>query len=113
MHLTTTDHFSIPKANSLKKRTLGIFSVYGSLNPPAWAKLANFFPIRASYTYLLRLHRFGLLNRTRDHSGLLLYSLSDRGRERLNWLSIPSGPNPDQPIPNQIGGDYTCCPGPK
>jgi len=110
---TTQNHFSISKANSLKKRTLEIFSVYGSLNPPAWAKLANFFPVRAAYTYLLRLHRFGLLNRTRDHSGLLLYSLSDRGRERLNWLSIPNGPNPAQPIPNQIGGDYTCCPGPK
>ena len=106
-------HFSKPKCNLLKKRALEIFFVYGSLNPPAWARLANFLPVRASYTYLLRLHRFGLLYRTRDRYGLLLYSLSDRGRERLNWLSIPNGPNPDQPTPNQIGGDYTCCPGPK
>jgi hypothetical protein len=66
MHPTTANHFSTSKANSLKKRTLEIFFVYGSLNPPAWAKLTNFFPVRAAYTYLLRLHRFGLLNRTRD-----------------------------------------------
>jgi len=85
--------------NKLKFRALKVFKVYGSLNPPAWAALAKFFPPRASYSYLLRLHRFGLLNRNRDGSGLLLYSLSRRGHERLNWLtvvsqrdSIPVGP---------------------
>ena len=80
--------------NILKLRALLIFKTYSSLNPPAWAVLANFLPIRASYSYLLRLHRFGLLNRTRDKSGLLLYNLSERGRERLNWLTTPNGPNP-------------------
>lgn len=78
--------------NFLKRRALEIFKTYGSLNPPTWAALANFIPVRASYSYLLRLHRFGLLNRTRDHSGLLLYSLSDRGRERLQWLTILRSP---------------------
>ena len=83
--------------NSLKIRALQIFKSYGSLNPPAWAALARFYPVRASYSYLLRLHRFGLLNRSRDKSGLLLYSLSDRGRERLEWLTILHRPNPSLP----------------
>jgi len=78
--------------NSLKRRALGIFARYGSLNPPAWASLADFSPVRGAYTYLLRLHRFGLLNRERDAQGLLIYTISQRGRERLNWLSIPNRP---------------------
>jgi len=85
--------------NNLKLRALEIFKRHGPMNPPTWAILAKFFPIRASYSYLLRLHRFGLLNRTRDHCGLLLYSLSDRGRERLIWLSIPHRPKPSLPKP--------------
>jgi hypothetical protein len=78
--------------NVLKRRALEIFNSYGALNPPAWAVLADFIPVRSSYSYLLRLHRFGLLDRTRDKSGLLLYSLSDRGRERLQYLTIPNSP---------------------
>lgn len=96
MRSTIPDDPALSRSNLLKRRALEIFFVYGSLNPPAWAKLANFVPVRASYTYLLRLHRFGLLNRTRDHSGLLLYTLSDRGQERLKWLSIPNGPKSSQ-----------------
>lgn len=76
------------KHNLLKKRALKIFAIHGPMNAPAWAVLANFFPIRAAYTYLLRLHRFGLLDRTRDEHGLILYTLSDRGKERLVWLNI-------------------------
>src|SRR5579872_7481797 len=87
--------------NSLKFRALEIFKSYGSLSPSAWAVLAKFVPVRASYSYLLRLHRFGLLNRTRDQSGLLLYSLSDRGRKRLQWLHIPNGPKPSPVSPKE------------
>lgn len=74
------------RANFLKCRALEIFSRYGALNPPAWAVLAKMQPVRSAYTYLLRLHRFGLLNRGRDHQGFLVYSISTRGRERLRWL---------------------------
>ena len=80
------------RQNCLKRRALEIYARYGSLNPPAWAALANMLPVRSSYTYLLRLHRFGLLNRERDAQGLLIYTISERGRERLNWLSIPHRP---------------------
>src|SRR5262249_17410777 len=66
------NRFSKDRFNSLKRDTLEIFRVYGPLNPPAWARLAKFSPIRASYSYLLRLHRFGLLNRTSNPYGLVL-----------------------------------------
>jgi hypothetical protein len=81
------------QCNSLKCRALDIFVLYGNLNPAAWAVLAQMHPVRAAYTYLLRLHRFGLLNRARDGKGLLIYSISERGRERLRWLSSQQNPN--------------------
>ena len=72
--------------NRLKKRALEIFERHGGwLSPPEWAVLAEFFPTRASYSYLLRLHRFGLLDR-RHSAGLVSYQLSHRGRLRLTWL---------------------------
>lgn len=72
--------------NSLKVRALAAFEDRGWLSPPAWSILAHFEPIRASYTYLLRLHRWRLLLRTRDSRGLVLYRLSRRGAQRLVWL---------------------------
>ena len=62
------------------------FQQNGPLQPPVWAARAGFFPIRASYSYLVRLHRFGLLRRSRDARGRITYSLSERGRRRLSWL---------------------------
>ena len=35
---------------------------------------------------LLRYHRYGLVNRRRNGSGVYLYSISDKGLERLYWL---------------------------
>jgi hypothetical protein len=72
--------------NSLKIRALDAFINRGWLHPPVWAVLVGFYPARSAYTYLLRLHRFRLLDRRRDSSGLILYALSDRGAKRLNWL---------------------------
>jgi hypothetical protein len=82
----------IHHGNSLKCHALDIFVLYGNLNPAAWAVLAQMHPARAAYTYLLRLHRLGLLNRARDPRGLLIYSISERGRERLRWLSSQHNP---------------------
>jgi hypothetical protein len=86
--MKTENRFCKDRFNYLKRHTLEIFRVHGPLNPPAWARIAQFSPIRASYSYLLRLHRLGLLNRSCDPSGFLLYSLSDRGRARLEWLNL-------------------------
>jgi hypothetical protein len=74
------------KYNLLKVRALTIFENRGWLSPPVWAVLASFYPVRASYSYLRRLHRWKLLDRTLDRRGLLLYRLSRRGADRLEWL---------------------------
>jgi hypothetical protein len=74
------------KYNSLKRRTLETFEHRGWLSPPAWAVLATFYPVRAAYSYLKRLHRWKLLDRTLDARGLILYRLNGRGAGRLAWL---------------------------
>jgi hypothetical protein len=87
------------RTNFLKCRALEIFARYGALNPPAWAILANIWPVRSAYTYLLRLHGYGLLNRERDHRGFLIYTISTRGRERLDWLQSQRHPQSSQTSP--------------
>jgi hypothetical protein len=72
--------------NSLKIRALSTFENRGWLSPPAWAALVSFYPARAAYSYLKTLHSRKLLDRVHDHRGLLLYRLSRRGAERLEWL---------------------------
>ena len=79
----------MPK-NQLKQRALAIFENRGWISPPRWAVAAGFFPIRAVYTYLLRLNRFGLLYRRRSARGPVLYQLSPRGQHRLEWLRVGS-----------------------
>ena len=74
------------KFNSLKIHALSTFEDRGWLSPPAWAALAGFRKIRASYSYLKRLHERKLLDRVHDYRGLLLYRLSPQGAERLKWL---------------------------
>jgi len=70
----------------LKIRALSAFENRGWLSPPAWAALVGFHPTRAAYSYLKRLHDWQLLERVHDYRGLLLYRLSRRGAERLEWL---------------------------
>src|SRR5258708_4490150 len=72
--------------NELKRLTLALFESYDWLRPPDWAHRTRFQPKRASYSYLKRLCRWGLLQRRWDAGGFLVYGLSDRGRERLAWL---------------------------
>ena len=71
--------------NQLKRRALEIFEHDNWLTPPAWAVLAGFYPTRSAYSYLLRLHRFGLLDRS-SARGAIAYRLSTRGKLRLAWL---------------------------
>jgi len=76
------------KFNSLKKRTLQVFDRAGGwLDVQAFAARGGFYPMRAAYSYLRRLWRYGLLDRARDRRGRLVYRLSRRGWERLRWLS--------------------------
>jgi hypothetical protein len=78
------------KYNVLKLQALTVFEGRGWLSVPAWAVLASFYPVRASYSYLKRLYRWRLLERTLDRRGLLLYRLSDQGARRLIWLRANS-----------------------
>jgi hypothetical protein len=81
-----------PRYNKLKKRALEIFERHGGwLKPPEWAGLAAFYPVRAAYSYLKRLHQFGLLERGGDSTPFVVYRLSYKGRERLVWLLRRSG----------------------
>jgi hypothetical protein len=76
-----------PRYNKLKRHALEIFERHGDwLNPPQWAVLAGFFPVRAAYSYLKRLHHFGLLERTAPTGGCVRYRISQRGKHRLIWL---------------------------
>jgi hypothetical protein len=77
-----------PRYNKLKRLALEIFERHGDwLSPPEWAVLAGFYPSRSAYSYLIRLHRFGLLERNAALGGCVLYRLSERGKHRLEWLS--------------------------
>lgn len=76
----------ISQFNSLKLRALAAFENRDWMQPVTWAAITGFNPARASYTYLLRLTRFGLLQRGRGINGLLFYRITDRGKQRLAWL---------------------------
>jgi len=69
--------------NERKAQALEIFTQYSKLRPPDWAVVAGFYPMRASFSYLLRLHRMGLLRRGRDWRKRIVYELSPHGSR---WL---------------------------
>jgi DNA-binding transcriptional regulator PaaX len=84
--MTIPPRIRSPRYNKLKKHTLETFERRaGWISPPEWAVLVGFYPVRAAYSYLLRLHRFGLLERQESPRGVL-YSLSEKGRQRIAWL---------------------------
>jgi hypothetical protein len=83
--MTFPPQYRSPRYNQLKRRALEIFDHDNWLTPLAWAVSAGFYPTRAAYTYLLRLHRFGLLERNTAR-GVIAYHLSNRGKARLAWL---------------------------
>ena len=73
--------------NELKLKALAAFQERGWLSTSAWAVLAGYYPVRAAYTYIRRhLWRWKLVDRSLDRRGLLLYRLSRKGAERLEWL---------------------------
>jgi hypothetical protein len=69
--------------NERKKQALELFVQYSQMRPPDWAVAAGFFPIRASYSYLLHLHRMGLICRKRDYRKRIIYQLAPHG---ARWL---------------------------
>jgi DNA-binding transcriptional ArsR family regulator len=71
--------------NGRKRAILAALEPGGWLTPGVIAALVGMSG-RDVYWPLKRYWRWGLLRRREDRRGRLLYSLSDRGRERLRWL---------------------------
>lgn len=46
----------------------------------------RFNPVRAAYSYLLRLMHLGLLETAKNRSGIIFYRLTPRGQQRLVFL---------------------------
>jgi len=71
--------------NGRKRAILAALEPGGWLTPGVIAALVGMSG-RSIYWPLKRYWRWGLLRRREDRRGRLLYSISDRGRERLRWL---------------------------
>lgn len=76
--------------NQRKVQGLEAFASRGDLRPEEWAVACRFYPLRASFSYLVRLYRWGYLLRHRDFRGRILYRLSPRGalwllKNRNRW----------------------------
>lgn len=72
--------------NAAKKRALQLFADRGGwMYVHTFADLAGVQPVRRAFTYLLRLHNFGLLDRAKDASGKLIYRITEQGRQRLRF----------------------------
>lgn len=69
--------------NERKFATLDYFAARQWVRPKYYAVALGIYPVRAVYSYLLRLHRWGLLWRGYDVSGHVVYHLSPRGARRL------------------------------
>jgi hypothetical protein len=74
-------------SNSLKIRVLAALDGRGWLNAPMISALAEFRPVRAVYVYMKRLQRWGLVRRRTPLGSLILWEITNRGRERLRWLN--------------------------
>ena len=75
--------------NAVKQRALEIFANQKDwMDVQTWAQLTGIRPTRRAYTYLIRLARFGLVERTKDSAGRLVYRITQRGRDRLEWLAV-------------------------
>jgi hypothetical protein len=73
--------------NARKLSTLEIFlkAYPNAIRPEAYASLIGKLPARAAYSYLKKLHQWGLLWRQENP---VRYRISQRGRERLAWLKV-------------------------
>ena len=74
-------------SNRLEIRVLHALDRRGWVNAPMISALTGFRPVRAVYTYMDRLRRWGLVERRRPLGGPIVWAISQRGRERLAWLS--------------------------
>lgn len=83
----------MPAANvredfNLKKiAVLNLLANNGPMTPPEIAVRTRRYPVRAMYSYMLHLAKWGLVTRGRRiRRGRMLYQLTPKGAARLKWL---------------------------
>lgn len=69
--------------NERKRQTLEFFAMREWVRVPYYAVAVGMYPIRSSYRYLKKLHKYSYLWRGYDFSGWIVYRLSPRG---ARWL---------------------------
>ena len=69
--------------NERKRQTFEFFAMRPWFEVPVYAASVGKYPIRSSYRYLKKLHRYNYLRRGRDFRGHIVYSLYPRG---ARWL---------------------------
>ena len=69
--------------NQRKRQTLEFFAMQQWVEVPVHAVAVSMYPIRSSYRYLKKLHKYHYLRRGRDFRGRIVYRLSPRG---ARWL---------------------------
>lgn len=74
--------------NVRKIAVLKLLANNGPMTPPEIAVRTRRYPVRAMYSYMLHLAKWGLVTRGRRvRRGRMLYQLTEKGRQRLAWLS--------------------------
>ena len=69
--------------NERKRQTFEFFASRQWVRVPVYAVAVSIYPIRSSYRYLKKLHKYHYLCRGHDITGRLVYRLSPRG---AMWL---------------------------
>lgn len=69
--------------NERKRQTFEFFAKREWVRVPVYAVALGMYPIRSSYRYLKKLHKYSYLWRGYDFRGRILYRLSPRG---ARWL---------------------------
>jgi hypothetical protein len=69
--------------NERKRRTFEFFATRAWVEVPVYASAVGMYPIRFSYRYLKKLHKYNYLWRGHHVRGRIVYRLSPRG---ARWL---------------------------
>ncbi|MGA8503847.1 MAG: hypothetical protein WB683_20020 [Candidatus Sulfotelmatobacter sp.] len=69
--------------NERKRQTFEFFATRQWVEVPVYAVAVGMYPIRSSYRYLKKLHKYHYLRRGHDIRGRIVYQLSPRG---ARWL---------------------------
>lgn len=73
--------------NEKKIAVLRALSKNGPMRPPEIAVWTRRYPVRAMYSYMRRLAKWGLVTSGRQHQrGPMVYAITEKGKQRLAWL---------------------------